>query len=322
MTEMLSKDRPILYMVSPCYNEHEVLPTSHKLFLDALDKMIADGAVSPASKIIFVNDGSKDETWQIIKALSDAHPSIEGLSLSSNRGHQNALMAGMMFAMNRCDVCVSLDCDGQHDPSYIPEMLRRYEAGADVVYAVRTSRDTDGLFKKFSSQGFYSLMNMMGVNIARNAADFRLMSSRALRALSEYRETNLFLRGLIPLIGFNQVMIEYECAERLAGHSHYSLKKMLTLASDGITSMSVRPLSMISAIGFVTTFVGIIWVIYVLIMSVVGSVVQGWASTLCAICLFGGVQLLAIGVIGEYIGKIYLEVKRRPRYHISERTVD
>lgn len=311
---------PVLYMVSPCFNEQDVLPKSYALFLDQLHKLVSDGIVSPESRILFVDDGSSDATWQIIERLSDSHAEIEGISLSGNRGHQNALTAGLLVSMNRCDVCISLDCDGQHDPAVMREMLVKYDEGFDVVYAVRTSRDTDSFFKKLTSQGFYGLLKVMGVDTIPNAADYRLMSARVLRAFSRYREVNLYLRGLVPLLGFKSTTIEYTCRERLAGHSHYSLKKMLSLAGNGITSMSVQPLHIIFVLGAACTVLGLVWIAYNLVAYFMGHAVPGWTSTICAICLFGGVQLLSLGIIGEYVGKIYMESKARPRYLVEEST--
>lgn len=320
-TEQKRGELPVLYMVSPCFNEQEVLPESYALFLEQLRELVSDRVVSPESRILFVDDGSSDSTWPIIKGLSDSHVEIEGISLSGNRGHQNALTAGLLVARNRCDVSISLDCDGQHDPTVMREMLAKYDEGFDVVYAVRTSRDTDSFFKKVTSQGFYGLLKLMGVNTIPNAADYRLMSSRVLRAFARHHEVNLYLRGLVPLLGFKSTTVEYTCKERLAGHSHYSLKKMLSLAGDGITSMSVQPLHIIFVLGVICTLLGLVWIAYNLIAYFMGSVVPGWTSLICAVCLFGGIQLLSLGVIGEYVGKIYMETKRRPRFLLKESTI-
>lgn len=316
-----SCEPPVLYMVSPCFNEEEVLPLSSKLFRKHLTSLIEAGAVSPDSKILFVDDGSSDRTWDIIESLASNDAYYEGISLSRNRGHQNALLAGLMESRDRCDICISLDCDGQHDPKVMADMIDQFNEGCDIVYAVRTSRDTDGFFKKVTSQGFYGFMNAMGVEIRKNAADYRLMSSRALEALSEFKEVNLFLRGMVPLVGYKSAVVEYECAERMAGESHYPFKKMLSLAGNGITSLSVKPLHFITIAGFVITFISIVGITYAIVMGITGHTVQGWTSLLCAICLVGGVQMLSMGIIGEYIGKIYMETKNRPRYIVDKNTL-
>lgn len=309
-----------LYIVIPCYNEQEVLPKTAPMFLDKLSALIGEGRVSDESRILFVNDGSRDDTWKIITELSSKDFHYAGISLSRNRGHQNALLAGLMTAKDLADVTVSMDCDGQDDINAIDQMLTEYRSGAEVVYGVRSKRVTDTFFKRVTAQGFYRLMNGMGVESVYNHADYRLMSRRALNGLAEFSEVNLFLRGMVPLIGYRSAIVYYERAERIAGESHYPFKKMLAFALDGITSLSVKPLKLISSLGLVVSLVSVIMILWTLIRFFCHGTVTGWTSTLCLILFLGGVQLLSIGVIGEYIGKIYSEVKRRPRYIISEKT--
>ncbi len=273
---------------------------------------------------MFVNDGSKDNTWPIIQQLSAENTLFEGISLSRNRGHQNALLAGLMCAKELADVTISIDCDGQDDINAMDEMLTEYENGCDIVYGVRSKRDTDTFFKRFTAEGFYHLMNMLGAGIVFNHADYRLMSSRALCALAEFKEVNLFLRGLVPLVGFKSSSVYYERNKRMAGESHYPLSKMLSLAFDGITSLSVRPIRLITWLGILFSIVSFIAIVVVIIHHLIspGSTVWGWSSTLCVICFMGGIQLLCLGVIGEYIGKIYNETKARPRFIVSEKTFE
>lgn len=310
---------PSLYLVIPCYNEEKVLPETAPIFTDKLRSLIEKGEISDASRVLFVNDGSKDKTWEIITSLSEGDELIEGLSLSRNRGHQNALLCGLMEAKDLCDVTVSIDCDGQDDINAIDSMIAEYKAGCDVVYGVRSSRKKDSFFKRNTAQLFYKLLNFMGANVVYNHADYRLLSSRALKELAGFKEVNLFLRGMIPLIGFKSTSVYYERSERVAGESHYPLGKMLHLAFDGITSLSVKPMHMITTLGIIITFLSIVGIAWSFIAYFMGSV-TGWASTIAVICFFGGAQLLSIGIIGEYIGKIYLETKGRPRYIVSERT--
>lgn len=314
--------KPVLYIVIPCYNEQEVLPITAPMFLKKLTQLIGDGLISEGSRIMFVNDGSSDGTWELIRALSEENEHYIGISQSRNRGHQNALLAGLMEAKDRCDISISIDCDGQDDIDAMDKMVAAYLDGCDVVYGVRSSRETDSFFKRTTAQGFYKLLSKMGAEVVYNHADYRLLSARVLRELANFKEVNLFLRGMVPLVGFKSTCVEYARAERLAGESKYPLKKMLSLAANGITSLSVKPLRLITSFGvFVAalSFIGVIWAI---VSALCGETVAGWASTTCIVCFVGGVQLICLGIIGEYIGKIYLETKSRPRYIISERTYD
>ena len=312
--------KPILYIVIPCYNEQEVLPITSGMFLKKIQDLAAAEKISEESRVLFVNDGSKDNTWQIIQDLAKQDPHFEGISLSRNRGHQNALLAGLMTAKDRCDVTISIDCDGQDDINAMDGMIDAYLDGCEIVYGVRSKRDTDTFFKRFTAEGFYHLMNWLGAQIVFNHADYRLMSSRALREFANFKEVNIFLRGMVPLVGFKSTSVYYERAERIAGESHYPLKKMLALAFDGITSLSVKPIRLITGLGGVVSLLNFIGVIWALIAALLGHTVAGWASTVCMVCFMGGVQLLCLGVIGEYIGKIYMETKHRPRFIIGERT--
>ncbi len=312
---------PILYLVIPCYNEEAVLPVTSGMFLKKLTGLAAAGKISDESRVLFVNDGSKDGTWQIIEGLaaSDAH--YEGVCLSRNRGHQNALLAGLMTAKEYADVTISIDCDGQDDINAMDAMIDEYLAGVDVVYGVRSKRETDTWFKRTTAEGFYRVMRALGADVVFNHADYRLMSRRALEGLAEFGEVNLFLRGLVPLVGYRCSSISYERAERLAGESHYPLKKMLAFAFDGITSLSTKPLRLITTAGLLVSVVSFLAIIVTVVKKLFGYTVTGWASMICAVYFLGGVQLLGIGVIGEYIGKIYSETKRRPRFLISETTL-
>ena len=314
--------KPVLYIVIPCYNEQEVLPITAPMFLKKLTQLCDDGLIADDSRIMFVNDGSSDGTWELIRALSEENEHYIGISQSRNRGHQNALLAGLMEAKDRCDISISIDCDGQDDINAMDKMVAEYLGGCDVVYGVRSSRETDSFFKRTTAQGFYKLLSKMGAEVVYNHADYRLLSARVLRELANFREVNLFLRGMVPLVGFKSTCVEYTRAERLAGESKYPLKKMLALAADGITSLSVKPLRLITSFGVfvaVLSFIGVIWAI---VSALCGATVAGWASTTCIVCFVSGVQLTCLGIIGEYIGKIYLETKGRPRYIISERTYD
>ena len=313
---------PILYIVVPCYNEQEVLPITAVLFLEKIKSLISSGKVSDDSRIMLVNDGSRDNTWEIIKRLSSEDPHFTGISLSRNRGHQNALLAGLTEAEPKCDITVSIDCDGQDDINAIDKMIDEYIGGADIVYGVRSSRKSDTWFKRTTAQGFYKFLNRMGVEVVYNHADYRLLSSRVIRELKNFREVNIFLRGMVPLIGFKSTCVAYERHERIAGESHYPLKKMLALAFDGITSLSIKPIRFIASFGLLVAAVSFIFIIWSVISFFMGNTVAGWASTVSILCFFSGIQLLSLGIIGEYIGKIYLETKRRPRYIISERTDD
>ncbi len=312
--------QPILYIVIPCYNEQEVLPVTAPMFLQKINDLYIDGKISEHSRILFVNDGSRDSTWEKISELSQLDEHYCGISLSRNRGHQNALLAGLMEAKDKCDMCVSIDCDGQDDIDAIDKMVDEFLSGSDIVYGVRSDRRNDTAFKRGTAQLFYKLMNTMGVEMVYNHADYRLMSKRTLCALEQFKEVNLFLRGLIPMVGFKYSCVEYSRKERLAGKSKYPLKKMVSFAIDGITSLSVKPIRLITAFGFIVAILSVIGIIWSVVTALVGSGVAGWASTVSIICFLGGVQLLSLGVIGEYIGKIYLEVKDRPRYIIEKKT--
>ena len=276
----------------------------------------------PESKILFVNDGSRDRTWEIICNLAKQDSVFRGISQSRNRGHQNAVLAGLMEAKDQCDITITIDCDGQDDITVMEEMVDAYMAGSDIVYGARAQRTTDTFFKRFTAQSFYKLLNAMGVEVVYNHADYRLISARVLKELSSFKEVNLFLRGMVPLVGFKSTSVYYKRTERLAGKSHYPLKKMLALAFDGITSLSVKPLQLISGLGIIMSVISFACVIWALIAFLLGRAVTGWASTVAVIGLVGGIQLICLGVIGEYVGKMYMEVKQRPRYIISERTED
>ena len=290
--------KPRLYMIIPCYNEEKVLPITSEMFLEELNLLIAKDKISENSRILFVNDGSKDKTWDLIKELSEKDEHFIGICQSRNRGHQNAVLAGMMEAKDVADITISIDCDGQDDIAAMEAMVDRYHEGCEIVYGVRSNRDTDTFFKRFTAQTFYKLLNKLGGEIVYNHADYRL----------------------IPLVGFKSTSVYYERHERIAGESHYPLSKMLALAFDGITSLSVKPIRLIAGFGLgvsALSFIGIIWAV---VATILGRTVAGWSSTVCIVCFMGGIQLICLGVLGEYIGKIYMEVKARPRYIISERT--
>lgn len=311
---------PVLYIVIPCYNEEEVLPVTAPLFRQKLLDLRAAGKIDTQSRVLFVNDGSRDRTWEIIRDLSAAEPEFEGLCLSRNRGHQNALLAGLMDVRTRCDITISIDCDGQDDINAMDQMVDAYLEGCDVVYGVRSSRETDTAFKRGTAQAFYRLMERMGVETVYNHADYRLMSARVLENFADFHEVNLFLRGMVPLVGFKSTSVYYERHERMAGKSHYPLSKMVGLAVDGITSLSIKPIRMVTAFGLITSLVGLVGIIWAIVVWIAGHTVSGWASMLVALCFFGGIQTLSLGVIGEYVGKTYLETKHRPRFVIAERT--
>ena len=313
---------PRLYIIIPCYNEQAVLPITAPMFLDKLSSLAAAEKISGDSRILFVNDGSKDETWNIIKDLSRQDEHYIGICQSRNRGHQNAVLAGLMEAKDCCDITISIDCDGQDDINAMDAMVDAYLDGCDVVYGVRSSRETDTFFKRFTAQSFYKFLAAMGAEVVYNHADYRLISARVLKEFANFKEVNLFLRGLVPLVGFKSTSVTYSRAERIAGESHYPLKKMIALAVDGITSLSVKPLQMIMGFGLFVAFASFIGCLWALITALCGHPASGWASMTCIICFVSGVQLICLGVIGEYIGKIYLETKQRPRYIISERTWD
>ncbi|MCL2322173.1 MAG: glycosyltransferase family 2 protein [Oscillospiraceae bacterium] len=307
-----------LYLVVPCYNEEEVLKETAKRLCEKLMSLIKANKISEDSKILFVNDGSKDETWNIIKTLYEKNSFIQGIKLSRNEGHQNALFCGLIHAKDECDVAISLDADLQDDVDVIDEFIEKYHEGSDIVYGVRNSRKKDSFFKRTSAEGFYKVMKLLGVDIVYNHADYRLMSKNALNALSEFNEVNLFLRGIVPLIGYKSDVVYYERHERFAGESKYPLKKMLSFAFEGITSFSIKPIKFISAIGFLIFSISILMLIYSLIMFSIGNTHPGWTSLIISIWAIGGLQLLAIGIIGEYIGKAYLETKHRPKYFVEK----
>ena len=312
--------QPVLYIVIPCYNEEQVLPITCSMFLEKIKSLVQKEKISDDSRILFVNDGSKDKTWEIIKQLAKEDYHYKGISQSRNRGHQNAVLAGLMEAKDVCDITISIDWDGQDDINAMDAMVDAYLDGCEIVYGVRSRRDTDTFFKRFTAEGFYKVMNWMGAEVVFNHADYRLVSSRVLQEFANYKEVNIFLRGMFPLVGFKSTSVYYERHERIAGESHYPLSKMLALAFDGITSLSVKPLHLITGLGCgiaVLSFIGVIWSV---IVALTGHSVAGWASMTSIVCFIGGVQLICLGVLGEYIGKIYMEVKHRPRYIISERT--
>lgn len=310
---------PILYLVIPCYNEEQVLPLTSGKFKSKLEELIEAEKISPESRVMFVNDGSKDTTWDILSKLCEEDEKYCAISLSRNRGHQNALIAGLMEAKKHADITISMDCDGQDDINAIGQMVDEYVKGSEIVFGVRNDRTTDSWFKRTTAQSYYKVLRGMGVEIIPDHADYRLMSARVLNALEGYSEVNLFLRGIIPQLGFKQSVVYYSRAEREAGTTHYPLSKMAALAIDGITSFSVRPLRMITILGMLVAFLSFVGIIYVLASFISGYYVDGWASTTCIICFVSGIQMISLGVIGEYIGKIYLETKQRPRYFVAER---
>ena len=311
---------PRLFIVIPCYNEQEVLPITAPMFLNKLHELAEKKLVSENSRILFVNDGSSDGTWDIIRSLAASDEHYIGISQSRNRGHQNAVLAGLMEAKDHCDISISIDCDGQDDINAMDNMVRAYLDGCDIVYGVRNDRETDSFFKRTTAQGFYKFLSAMGADIVYNHADYRLISARALHELAKFKEVNLFLRGMVPLVGFKSTSVEYKRAERIAGKSKYPLRKMLALAGDGITSLSIKPLRLIMSFGVIVALLSFVGVIWAIVSALAGRAVAGWASMTCIICFVSGVQLICMGIIGEYIGKIYMETKHRPRYIISERT--
>lgn len=317
---MNDRKDPILYIVIPCYNEQEVLPITAPLFLQKINDLAAAGKISPNSRVLFVNDGSRDRTWEIINELATGDEHYVGICQSRNRGHQNAVLAGLMEAKDRCDITISIDCDGQDDINAMDGMVDAYRDGCDVVYGVRSKRDTDTFFKRFTAESFYKLLNAMGAEVVYNHADYRLMSARVLQEFAKFKEVNLFLRGMVPLVGFKSTSVAYERHERIAGESHYPLSKMLSLAFDGITSLSIKPIRFITGFGVIVALISFIGVIWAMVEAILGLTVSGWASMTSIICFVSGVQLICLGVIGEYIGKIYMETKHRPRYIISETT--
>lgn len=309
----------ILYMVIPCYNEEEVLHETAKRMKEKYNSLMERKMISQDSRIVFVNDGSKDKTWEIIQSLHESDPKyFSGINLAKNSGHQNAVLAGLMTVKEICDMAITMDADLQDDINAIDEMVEKYYEGNQVVYGVRSARDTDTFFKRFTAEGFYKFMKVMGADVVYNHADFRLMSKRVLQELENYREVNLFLRGVVKLIGFQSCNVYYERAERFAGESKYPLKKMLAFAINGITSFSTKPLKLITTVGFIMFLVSIIASIWTIVVKIIGSSVLGWSSTMCSVWFIGGLQLLALGIIGEYVGKIYAEVKQRPRFIVAD----
>ena len=311
---------PRLIIVIPCYNEQEVLPITAPQFLAKINQLASEGLISGDSRVMFVNDGSKDDTWNIIQQLADQDEHYIGIAQSRNRGHQNAVLAGLMEAKDMCDITISIDCDGQDDINAMDEMVKAYLEGCEIVYGVRSKRDTDTFFKRFTAESFYKLLNSMGAEVVYNHADYRLISSRALQELAKFKEVNIFLRGMVPLVGFKSTSVYYERSERAAGKSHYPLSKMLALAFDGITSLSIKPIKMIIGMGVFVAFISFIGIIWAVVEAILGKTVMGWASTTCIICFLSGVQLISVGVVGVNKRKIYMEVKQRPRYIISDRT--
>ena len=312
-------DKPILYIVVPCYNEEEVLHETTKRLTEKINKMIAEGNISGESRIMYVNDGSKDKTWDIISEYYEKNPLVTGLCLSRNRGHQNALLAGLMTAKEYADAVISMDADLQDDVEAVDRFVEEFKKGSDIVYGVRSSRKKDSFFKKHTALMFYKIMEKMGVEIVYNHADYRLMSKRALEGLAEFKEVNLFLRGIVPMIGYKSSTVSYERDKPFAGESKYPLKKMISYAVDRITSCSVKPIRMITSAGLVISFLSIILLIYVIIGHFMGNTIQGWPTLMVLICFFGGFQIMSIGIVGEYVGKIYMETKERPRYIIKDK---
>lgn len=312
--------QPVLYIVVPCYNEQEVLPITAPMFLEKINSLASAGKISDDSRVMFVNDGSRDKTWEIIEELAAKDEHYIGISQSRNRGHQNAVLAGLMEAKEMCDITISIDCDGQDDINAMDKMVDAYLDGCEVVYGVRSDRESDTFFKRFTAQSFYKFLALMGAEVVYNHADYRLISSKVLKEFANFKEVNLFLRGMVPLVGFKSTTVSYSRAERIAGESHYPLSKMIALAVDGITSLSVKPLRLITGFGVFVAIISFIGVIWALITALLGRAVAGWASMTCIVCFVSGVQLICLGIIGEYIGKIYMETKQRPRYIISKRT--
>lgn len=311
-----------LCIVVPCYNEQEVLPLTAPMFRTELQTLIDGRGIAEDSRILFVDDGSSDTTWEIIQGLAGQDPCFAGIRQSRNRGHQSSVLAGLMEAMPEFDITISIDCDGQDDLHAMEQMVDAYRGGCEVVYGVRSDRSSDSAFKRHTAQEFYRVMRRLGADVVYNHADYRLISAKVLREFAGFREVNLFLRGMIPLVGFSSTSVYYERHERLAGKSHYSLKKMFSLAFDGITSLSIKPIRLITGFGLMVAAISFIGVVWSVVEFFLGQTVSGWASMTSIICFVSGVQLISLGVIGEYIGKIYLETKQRPRYIISERTGD
>ena len=314
-------EKPVLYIVVPCYNEEDVLPVTAPMFKEKLNSLSSEGLIATESRILFVNDGSKDRTWEVLTDICNTDSVFCSIKLSRNRGHQSALLAGLMEAKEYADITISIDCDGQDDINAMDEMIKAYKDGCEIVYGVRNDRSSDTFFKRSTAQGYYKILNALGGEVIYNHADYRLVSSRVLNELANYKEVNLFLRGMFPMIGFKSTCVEYCRHERLAGSSKYPLSKMLTLAFDGITSFSVKPIRIITALGGMTVLLSFGLIIYALISWITGHVVVGWASSFIGTTLIGGIQLISLGVIGEYVGKIYMETKARPRYIVEERII-
>ena len=318
----MNRNNPILYIVIPCYNEEQVLPYTNPMFVEKIEQLVKKEEIHPHSKIMYVNDGSKDRTWELIESYANSIPSVVGVSQSRNRGHQSSVLAGMYEAIQFADIVITIDVDGQDDINCMDKMIEEYKSGSEIVYGVRDNRDTDSAFKRITAEGFYKVLRLFGAEVVFNHADYRLVSKRFLKELEKFTEVNLFLRGLMPLVGFKYSYVLYKRHERIAGESHYPLSKMLGLAMDGITSLSIKPIRLITSLGVLTSLFSFLLIIWVIWSKFAGTVVAGWASTYAIVSLLGGVQLISLGVIGEYIGKIYLETKHRPRYIISERTFD
>lgn len=319
---MPSNESPILYMVIPCYNEEDVLPITFPMFQEQMSKMIAAKQVSADSKIMFVNDGSKDSTWKIINELSQENDIFCGLSLSRNRGQQNAMFAGLMEARKYCDIAITIDCDGQDDIAAMADMVNEYNDGCDVVYGVRSDRESDTFIKRFTAQSFYKVLNKMGVETVYNHSEYRLMSKRVLDALSDFKEVNLFIRGMVPLIGFKSTSVYFKRNERIAGNTHYSIKSLTMLAINAITSLSIKPIRIITLFGFSVSAISFLLIIYALVSFIAGAAVSGWTSMMITVLFIGGIQMLSLGVIGEYVGRTYLETKHRPRFIIGDKTAN
>ena len=307
-----------LYLAIPCYNEEEVLPNTAEILLNKYQQLISDNLINSESKICFIDDGSNDKTWSIIKELCNKNNFFCGIKLSSNKGHQNALLSGLVTLKDYADAVISIDADLQDDINAIDEMLKAYHNGYDVVYGVRNKRDTDSFFKRFTAEGYYKILNKMGAKIIFNHADFRLMSKKALEAFADFKEVNVFLRGIVPMIGFNSTIVKYDRLERTKGDSKYTLKKMISLAWEGITSLSIRPIRFILGLGIISLLISLCIFVYTIVSLISGVAVAGWTSLMLSIWALGGFQLLAMGILGEYIGKIYLESKKRPRFIIEE----
>ena len=309
--------KPVLYIITPCYNEEEALPHTAPKLVALLQKMAEDGQIDPQSRLTLVDDGSRDKTWKVIEALASRHPEVEGLKLAHNAGHQNALWAGMMTVREKADAIVTIDADLQDDVNAIPQFVEKMAEGADVVYGVRKKRDTDTAFKRATAHAFYRFMRTMGADVVNDHADYRLLSRRALDALADFGEVNLFLRGMVPLLGFKTEQVYYDRGERVAGESKYPLRKMIAFAVEGVTSFSVKPIRMVIALGFMFALLGLLMALYAVVQACLGQTVSGWASLMVSVWIVGGVQLMALGLIGIYVGKIYTEVKRRPKFIVE-----